>query len=254
MRSALAWIRKHPGRTLFLVVLVLFVYWVCWPRDVWPRGHAKVDLYQTLREVSGTVEHPSSMRNSDGSALVEDLPHDTRWRVTHVKDVLEALPADGYEDGRCLVALGKIYGGDYYEFDGDAPPLTITYAANGVTLETGDAARACNADAIAQAVIDVYGGSRGDMFPLDEVAMASSEHTQRDRSFFHVTYLVGNVEPDVVVVAAVVPVEGEPVPAQDSNVIAFQLSNPNAYGTWIEAWNEIFGLSHQSSDAEEGAE
>jgi hypothetical protein len=156
-------------------------------------------------------------------------------RATVVSDVYEAPPAAGSGEGTCFVELGVMpVGGSR-----DGTTVTLAYAANGIVLDTGDADLACNADAIEHSR---FGADGSGYRPVEVVADLVDAQSDRE-DFIHVTYLLGDVEPDVVVITAGVPEPGRPAPDY-SEFAAFELSNPDGGRSWGAVWDTTFGLSY----------
>ncbi len=248
MGKVIAFVKNNKGLLAFTAIAAVFV--VALNHYVNPSRSGHVSSIGDPA-TTGTAEHPKSMHVGWRSDWDESSPMTSFWRATTVREILEAPVADGYAPGRCLVALGRVYGGAGDNYDDsekdNRPPLILTYGANRDLLEEGDAEAACSASAIVEALAQSgnYGYSEYyDARPLAEVALTSHENPNRERMFVQVTYLPGDVEPDVVVLTEQTPVAGERIP-EPSAVFAFRLVSPIVDpalpGPTVDA---IFGLSH----------
>ncbi len=215
--------RRIAARVAGIAIFVLFVggliVWLGRDKSVYP----------------GTVDRPAEI----GTSRVALHERGGGERLVYISRLMEIPLADGYSGGRCYVAFGLYY--DTRELPAAERTLTVTYAVDGTIVATGDPTAPCDAAGVERAAesIRVEG-----IKPLDWVLAAEPGW---DRHFVTVAYVLGDTEPNSVVVATRTPTAGEAIPSH-SAIYTFQLSDVHLDWGGIDAeWNEYFGFGRASS-------
>jgi len=177
MRNAMKWIRRHwmivAGSVAVIAVGVAAIVVVNSNRP--PTGYA-----------AGTVKEPGTLGETFRQADDQGVP----WRWGALTSVVEVLPPNDGNTGRCYISVGWIETtrAGFANVSSADRSLVVSYYNNGALIPTGDAASACD---IGDFLTKAEDRGFTDLESITETAHPLPQ-------FYTVTYFSEDVRPDYV--------------------------------------------------------